>query len=354
MSTQRQSTTLNLINLIATLFTSTTVIGCAVDLSQNPVVLSNGHFQVIEDKIYAPDGQEFIIKGTNINGPKFGWPGDTPGYVHLIADCWRFNTVRVNVMLFDGQPYAENGTIEQIIDAYTAKGIVTIVEAHDRTGKYYEGSDLEALKAYFRDLAIQYKNNPYVWFNVMNEPGGHSSSDEIEQWLTVHREVIEAIRSVGADNIIVVDGHYWGQDVGEWNAKVVKVSKSAVLGHAQDLAKFNGKTFRNLVFSIHLYDQWDYSEAKLADYLKRVQDKQLPLIIGEYGAKKDGTFKSSVEFMFNAAVPRNVGRIVWAWWGGDDFELTTDDNGGGQHIDDCQNPTNLTWLGEQVWNDNHQ
>ena len=321
----------------------------STDLAQ-----AKGRFQVIDDKIYTPDGQEFIIKGTNINGPKFGWPGDTPGYVHLIADCWQFNTVRVNVMLFDGQPYAENGTIEQIVDIYTAQGIVTIVEAHDRTGKYYEGSDLEALKAYFRDLATKYKNNPYVWFNVMNEPGGHNSSDEIEQWLTVHREVIAAIRSVGADNIIVVDGHYWGQDVGEWNSKSVKDSKSAILGHAQDLVKFNGKTDNNVVFSIHVYDQWDYSERKLADYLNRVQDKRLPLIIGEYGAKKDGTYKSSVEYMFNAAVPRNVGRIVWAWWGGDDFELTTDNNGGGQHIDDCQNPTNLTWLGEQVWNDNRQ
>lgn len=323
-----------------------------LERSTKELAQPQGHFHVIEDKIYAPDGQEFIIKGTNINGPRFGWPGDTPSYVHLIADCWRFNTVRVNVMLLDGQHYEENGTIEQIIDAYTAKGIVTIIEAHDRTGDYYEGRDLETLKAFFGDLATRYQDNPYVWFNVMNEPGGHDSRDEIDRWLTVHREVIAAIRAVGANNIIVVDGHYWGQDVGEWNAKAVKANKSAILGHGKDLVKSNGQTYQNLVFSIHLYDQWDYSEQKLADFIKRVQDQDIPLIIGEYGAKKDGTYQSAVEYMFNVAVPKNVGRLVWAWWGGDDFELTTTANGGGQHINDCHNPTNLTWLGRQVWNDN--
>ncbi|HEY9836398.1 MAG TPA: hypothetical protein V6D27_05835, partial [Vampirovibrionales bacterium] len=89
------------------------------------------------------------------------------------------------------------------------------------------------------------------------------------------------------------------------------------------------------------------------DYLDRAIAKNIPLIIGEYGVEKNAEFKSPVEFMFNTAVPRNIGRIVWAWWGGDNFELTTTDNGGGHHIDSCENPTNLTWLGEQVWKDNH-
>lgn len=316
---------------------------------------NRGNFEVRNSKIYAPDGSEFLIKGTNINGPDYGWPGNTPSYVDLVADCWNFNTVRVNVRLLGGQiSYDENGTIEEIIDIYTGRGLVTMVEAHDHTGSYYEGEDLETLKDFYRDLATTYKNNPYVWFNIMNEPGGHESSANIDKWLKVHQEVIQVIRDeVGADNMIVIDGHYWGQDVGEWNSKSVSSEKSAILGPSQKLINFNGKPYDNLVFSVHFYDQWKFSQTKMADYLDRAAAKNIPLIIGEYGIEKNAEFKSPVDFMFNTAVPRNIGRIVWAWWGGDNFELTTTDNGGGHHIDSCENPTNLTWLGEQVWKDNH-
>ena len=316
---------------------------------------NRGNFEVRNGKIHAPNGSEFLIKGTNINGPDYGWPGNTPSYVNLVADCWNFNTVRVNVRLLGGKiSYEENGTIEEIIDTYTGRGLVTMVEAHDHTGSYYEGEDLEILKDYYRDLATKYKNNSYVWFNVMNEPGGHESSDNIDKWLKVHQEVIKVIRDeVGADNIIVIDGHYWGQDVGEWNSRMVSSDRSAILGQYQKLMNFNGKRYDNLVFSVHFYDQWRFSQTKMADYLDRAINQRIPLIIGEYGVETNGEYKSPVEFMFNTSVPRNLGRIVWAWWGGDRFDLTTTDNGGGHHIDNCENPTNLTWLGKQVWKDNH-
>ena len=335
-----------------------TLIGCesvppTIQIQES--VVANGRFQVVGSKIYNPSGSEFIIKGTNINGPKYGWPGETPGYVDLVADCWQFNTIRVNVRLFDDKRYYEaNGTIEEIIDTYTAKGIVTIIEAHDRTGKYYQGQELEILKDFHRGLAIKYRDNPYVWFNVMNEPGNENSHDHVSDWLNVHQEVIHAIRDeAGADNIIVIDAHYWGQDVGEWNDQPVAPHRSAILSHGEKVIKFNNKIYDNIVFSIHIYNQWRFSQQKMADYFDRVLAKDLALIVGEYAAEKDDKSKAAVEYMFNTAVPRKIGRIVWAWWGGDVNDLTTTDNGGGQHINDCQNPTNLTWLGQLVWQDNH-
>ncbi len=321
---------------------------------------ANGRFQVIGSKIYAPNGTEFIIKGTNINGPKFGWPGDTPAFANSVKDCWKFNTVRLNARLFDeGQKiYSENRTVEQSIDAYTQKGIVVMVDAHDRIGGYYEGGNLEALKGFYRNLAQKYKNNPYVWFNVTNEPGDISSNNpsNVNKWVTLHREIIKVIRNeVGADNIIIADGHYWGQDVGEWNSNPVSDSKSVILSSADKLRYFDGKTYNNIVFSIHVYDQWVFSEGKMSNFFDRALAKNIPLIVGEYGVHNgsNDTRKAS-EFMFKTAVPRNIGRIVWAWWGGDNNDLTSSGNGGGQHINNCQNPTNLSWLGQQVWSDNRR
>jgi hypothetical protein len=35
-------------------------------------------------------------------------------------------------------------------------------------GSCYEGEALEDLKAWHRDFAERYQDNPYVWFNVAN------------------------------------------------------------------------------------------------------------------------------------------------------------------------------------------
>ena len=318
--------------------------------------LTNPLFKVVGTKIYDPNGREFIAKGVNVNGPGFGWPGDTPGYADEIIERWKFNSIRLNVKELDPAPwtYAENGTVDEIIDTYTDKGAVVVLEPHENTGGYFTGSQLDKLEQWWRQQADQYKDNPYVWFNTSNEPGGSNSSnsENVAKWVNQNQRIINAIRNEGADNVIVVDGHYWGQDVGEWNSSPVKESKSAILGSSSQLKDPEKK----LVFSVHLYDQWIYGQSKMADYFDRVQAAGVPLLIGEYGATKDGKFKEAVSSMFKTAVPREIGRFAWAWWGGDDFELTTSNNGGGQHAqyDSNGNITNLTWFGKQVLADNRR
>ncbi|NER27488.1 MAG: glycoside hydrolase family 5 protein, partial [Symploca sp. SIO1C4] len=83
--------------------------------------------------------------------------------------------------------------------------------------------------------------------------------------------------------------------------------------------------------------------------------KNYALIVGEYGVENaDRDTSAATRAMFNTAVDREIGRVVWSWWGGDDNDLTTSNNGGGQHINNPDNPTNLSWLGQQVWKDNHR
>ena len=318
--------------------------------------LTNPLFEVVGTKIYDPNGREFIAKGVNVNGPGFGWPGDTPGYADEIIDRWKFNSIRLNVKELEPSSwkYSENGTIDEIIDTYTDKGAVVVLEPHENTGGYFTGAKLDKLETWWRQQADKYKDNPYVWFNTSNEPGGSNSSnsENVAKWVNQNQRIINAIRDEGADNIIVVDGHYWGQDVGEWNSSPVKESKSAILGSSSQLKDPEKK----LVFSVHLYDQWNYGDNKMADYFERVESAGVPLIIGEYGSKKDGTYEAAVRSMFKTAVPREIGRFAWAWWGGDDFELTTSNNGGGQHAqyDSNGNITNLTWFGKQVLADNRR
>jgi hypothetical protein len=319
--------------------------------------VSTSNFKVQGSTIYDPQGNEFIAKGVNVNGYNWVWQRKTVADVDLITNCWKFNLVRVNSFLFVGDvPYpqfTDNNNLDEIVNTFTQRGIVVVFEGHDRIGRYYRDNDLKTLVDWFTDLANRYKDNPYVWFDVMNEPGGQYLLDEAN-WLMVHREVIRGIRDVAnAENIVIVEGAYGGQDAGTWDDQPVEADQSAIMSLADDLFSFDGKTYDNIVFSIHTYDQWNFGDEKMADYFDRIQQQNLAMIVGEYGVQTNADTQKAVESLFNTAVPRRIGRVVWHWDGGDLNDLTNASHGGGWEINDCSNPTNLSWLGQKVWDDNH-
>jgi hypothetical protein len=315
-----------------------------------PTSVPSADFTVDGTTILDPDGQPFVPKGVNVGGMNWTWDRPTVPDIDLITDCWNFNLVRVNSFLFTGQiqypQHDTNNDLDAIIRAFTDRGIVVVLEAHDRIGGYYLGGDLDTLVNWYTDLAIRYRDNPYVWFDVMNEPGSRNGIDS-ESWVYMHGEVIEAIRGTAqANNVIIVEGAYGGQDT---------PTDSAILEHSAEILNYNGQRYGNIVFSIHPYDLWNAGDAPMADYFDRVQAQDLALVVGEYGVQTDRDVLAAAQSVFNTAPPRDIGRIVWHWVGGDSNDLTTGTSqGGGWEIDNCENPTNLTWLGEQVWNDNHQ
>jgi hypothetical protein len=309
-------------------------------------------FTVTGSTIYDPSGNQFVAKGVNVSGSNWVWERHTASDADLIDKCWNFNLVRVNSFLFNGEvPYPQNtvnNNLDEIVNTFTARGIVVVFEAHDRIGRYYTGNDLTTLIAWYTDLATRYRDNPYVWFDVMNEPGGRTGID-VGQWVNMHGQVIEAIRSTGANNIIIVEGAYGGQD--NPFPDTSEITDSAILKYSEDILSYNGNTFSNVVFSIHTYDLWNQGDAKLAGFFEQVHAQGLALIVGEYGIYTDQDTNPAATSLFNTAPPADVGLIVWHWDGSDHNDLTT--TGGGWLIDDCENPTNLSWLGQQVWDNNH-
>ncbi|SFT14161.1 Aryl-phospho-beta-D-glucosidase BglC, GH1 family [Paenibacillus sp. BC26] len=325
--------------------------------------MADGNFEVQGSEIKDPSGNAYIAKGVNVNGPRWPWSRPTLPDVSAIVDNWKFNTVRVNMFpRMEHWNINNNMDLDGIVNAFTSRHVVTMLENHDFTGSYpgetgiteSDGSysmSVDELKAYWVDLATTYKDNPYVWFNIMNEPGqagkGYSTSESIARWKEVHEEIIAAIRAIGAENIIVLDGHFYGQEGGFRNG----TSDSAILSVGEELAA----TYDNLVFSLHMYGEWFNGQQRLANYLDEAASKGLALIIGEYGGGDSQTTNVTAA-MFNEAVQRHVGRLVWAWEGEDQFDLTANTTkGGGWEVDklDGSRPTNLSWLGSQVWDDNH-
>ncbi len=341
-------------------------IGSLVSPPEAKAYTATGKFYVSGTKIIDPQGNEFIVKGTNINGYNSAWGGDTLGHLNLVKNVWKFNTIRLYVRIdpnYNG--YNKNMQyLYDVIDAYTQAGIVVMPEVHDQKGSYFSSSStpsLAELKTFWSNLANRYKNNTYVWFNIMNEPGSSNDKPVSPVWDSMHKDVIKTIRDAGAkDNIIVLDGSSWAQESAAFNTSNVVSSNSAFLTYGEGIKSYNNSLTgnQNVVFSVHFYREWVTRDGvtadnKMNDYINRVHAKNLALIVGEYGVYTNADTQSATEAMQRVAFPKGVGRIVWHWLGGDNNKLTT--NGGGHQINktDGTKPTNLTWLGNFVWDDNH-
>lgn len=283
----------------------------------------NSQFRVLGSKIYDPNGQEFIIKGTNM----FAWKGISN--VDKYLNTWGFNTIRVPNYLLGSyaQPHpADNnyGTNHQIVDAFTSQGAVVIFDAHDRIGGYYEAHEWEILKDYWRDMAREFKDNPSVWFNLHNEPGNATANPQ--KWVSYHRELIDIIRAEGANNLIVVDGEAWGQDF----------PTQTIANYANEVLEQND----NIIFSIHAYERWNNND--LAKYLDELFVRDIPIIIGEYGSEnnRQSTLEATIQTIA-VTQKREIGRIVW------EANLTTSET---QEFNGT-NPEVLNDLGKIVWQD---
>jgi hypothetical protein len=166
--------------------------------------------------------------------------------------------------------------------------------------------------------------------------------------------VIEAIRSTGAQNIIVLDEHVWGQSA--YDMTDPDGFGSAVLNKGPLL----NTEFDNLLYSLHPYGWTDAD--RMLQYVLDCHERELALIYGEYGAAYNAMYTHhSTRHLYNAAIPNRIGRLYWSW-SGDAFRVVDISKtpgaveGSGFEIDiknGIDKPTNLTWFGELVWDDCH-
>lgn len=325
------------------------VLGSCLLLQATAGVAKGQAFTLAGKRILDPAGNDHVPRGANIGL----WSDcSDAGTVAKIKNAWRFNTVRVYTRLAgDAANYPADAFMDRYVNAYTlsAPKVVVVFECHDFSGSYYRDTTSPSkadLLAFWRRAANRYKGNPYVWFNIMNEPGSGEGPVPVE-YRDLHAEAIAAIRATGAGNIIVVDGFNWAAEDGGSRAAPVKDAVSGVLTYGPGL--LDADPLRRVVFSLHCYDGWSYGPAKMDDYFRRVADKGLAMFVGEFASMPT----ESTRAVMLTATKHGLGGLVWhyiAWdgnplctapWGADGGYLANASGGA--------RPTNLTWLGERVW-----
>lgn len=178
-------------------------------------------------------------RGVNLAGFEFGGgTQDTmppPSYFPTVNDGIYFiklgaNTVRVPIEWAYLQtnlnsPIGGNlydASIQNLITTLTASGVKVILDVHDYMryggsnpnapliGKEGSAATVQSFANLWIYLASQYKNNPHVIFDLMNEPyadaSGYPNATDV---VSIYNQVIAAIRSTGAQNKILLEGTEW-------------------------------------------------------------------------------------------------------------------------------------------------
>lgn len=193
--------------------------------------------------------------------------------VSRVVNDWGAEVVRASISVALGDDYINNPkraleALYRVVDAAIKHDSYVIVDWHSHEIK------LSAAKEFFATVAKRYGEYDNVIYEIFNEPD-YETWEEVKEYSV---EVIETIRAIDPDNIIIVGSPHWDQDVDI-------VADDPIVG------------FDNLVYSFHFYaDTHQQENMRRCDY---ALSKGLPLIISECGGMNH----------------LGQGRVNYEWWG---------------------------------------
>ncbi|MDH3681864.1 MAG: glycoside hydrolase family 5 protein [Acidimicrobiia bacterium] len=319
-----------------------------------------GRFYVVGSDIVGPDGNVFYPIGANvaIKFTPYGYvfEGNNGGVNDHLDDvrAWNWNTIRATLICDNttGIPTFDELVegIHPTIERFTAAGIVVILECHDLTGTdptLGSPGDLR-VRPFWDEMVERYADNPYVWFNLFNEP--YASADT-EGWRRLHEFHVDRIRRAGAENIIIADLPGWGQGI----------DLVADRPFADELSERC-----NTVFGWHAYGAIGGRQGSRADHerhIQQVQAKDMALIVGEYGVALPAQWGNAGPWSWNVSGfeamnilgPKyGVGLLWWHATGDETFyslyALKWDRSG----FWTSRNEGNLTQYGQKFWDTSHR
>ncbi|WP_427454347.1 glycoside hydrolase family 5 protein [Litorimonas sp. WD9-15] len=271
----------------------------AAHAQDRPITPVSEHGQLSVSGPHITDQSDNII---SLAGPSFFWSNTgwqqerfyTKGTVATFAKDWNAGIIRVAMGAQGNGSYLddEDGNIDRVVTVVNAaikNGLYVIVDWHSHQAE----QDIEEAKLFFTALAEAYGETPNLIYEIYNEPLDTTDWDTVVK--PYAEELIETIRAVDPDNLIIVGTQSWAQDVD-------KAADNPITGHA------------NILYALHFY-----AASHKAELRKKAQyaiDKGLPLIISEWGTvtyNGDGYMdaKSTRKWM-EFAKKNNLSHLNWS------------------------------------------
>jgi len=260
-------------------------------------VKTHGKLRVDGLQIKDEKGNPVVLRGMSFGWHNW-WPRFyTPGTVEWLHKDWNSNVVRAAMGIEPDGGYLKNQTwskqvIKTVVDAAIKENIYVIIDWHS-----HNINEKEAIE-FFKEMATTYGKNPHVIYEIFNEP-------DQESWQAVKAysiQVINAIRAIDPDNLILVGSPHWDQDI-----------------HLAADDPITGQT--NLMYTMHFYaathKQW------LRDRCDYALKKGLPLFISESaGMEATGNGPLNMEEWVKWIEWAEERKISWITWSVSDKDET--------------------------------
>ncbi|MDB4933174.1 MAG: Cellulase [Labilithrix sp.] len=283
----------------------------------------------------APPTGPLPYRGVNLAGAEFGDP--VPG---VDGEDYQFpNTAEMDYFIGKGMntfrvgfkwERLQSSPYDDLIAAYlkqldalvahaTSKHATVILNPHNFARYYGEtvGSanvPNEVFADLWKRLAARYGRNPYIMFNLVNEP----NTMPTEQWVGAANAAIAAIRRTNARNTIIVPGNAW-TGAYSWHSSSYGTPNAVAMLDIVDPAN-------NTVFEVHQYlDEkagggsgpcvsGTIGSERLAGFVEWLRAHGKKGFVGELAGRDDATCHAAVEDMMRYMHASSDVLVGWLWW----------------------------------------
>ncbi|MBN1789331.1 MAG: glycoside hydrolase family 5 protein [Bacteroidales bacterium] len=263
---------------------------CASYAPKDTFVGINGKLAVSGTQLINETGNPVMLRGAS-----FGWHNLWPRFynekaVSWIVDDWKCNVVRASMGVAIEDNYLENPDfalecVHNVVQGAIKSGVYVLIDFHSH--KKHTGE----AKKFFEMMAHKYGNYPNVIYEIWNEPDYYTWKEVKEYSITV----IDAIRAIDKDNIILVGSPHWDQDIDT-------VAMDPIIGQT------------NIMYTMHFYagthKQW------LRDRTDAAMKKGIPIFVSECAgmeASGDGPIdEAEWNHYINWMEDRKISWIAWS------------------------------------------
>ena len=203
-------------------------------------VEKHGLLTVTGNRIVDQHGNPVVLRGMSLFWSQ--WIGKYYNYdcVKWLRDDWHCTVIRAAMAVESGgylsNPEVEKTKIKTVIDACIDLGIYVILDWHDHNAQNHQDQAI----AFFEEIADEYGEYPNLIYEIFNEPLQVSWASVVKPYANA---VVDAIRAIDGDNLIVVGTPTWSQDVDVATASPLVQTNIAYALHFY--ARTHKSSFRN-------------------------------------------------------------------------------------------------------------
>jgi endoglucanase len=262
-------------------------------------VAQHGQLKVSGNKLVDQHNQPTQLKGPSsmwLNWESQRFAEDKQG-LQWLRDNWNASLIRAAMGVSAGSPtdYLDDpaiakGQVNQIVQNANDLGVYVIIDWHEENANSHQ----QAAIAFFTEMAQKWGGYPNVIYEPFNEPTRQGWSTVIKPY---HQAVVNAIRAVDPDNLIVLGTPTWSQDV--------------------DVAAADPVSGTNLLYTLHFYS-CTHTQS-LRDKGNTALSLGAALFVTEWGAtNSDGGTPTNPQLCLGEAQLwhdwMNSNGISWAAW----------------------------------------